>query len=98
MDGYDSATYGDRIADIYDSSVELPADTGEAAAFLAELAGSGPVLELTRSNVAWPIWTLTAATSVRHSAGSGWVRSWWTIQAGEARVSPTASKRSSRVA
>jgi SAM-dependent methyltransferase len=46
MDGYDSATYGDRIADIYDSSVELPADTGEAAAFLAELAGSGPVLEL----------------------------------------------------
>ncbi len=69
MDGYDSATYGDRIADIYDSSVELPADTGEAAAFLAELAGSGPVLELTRSNVAWPIWTLTAATSVRHSAG-----------------------------
>ncbi len=35
MDGYDSATYGDRIADIYDSSVELPADTGEAAAFLA---------------------------------------------------------------
>jgi SAM-dependent methyltransferase len=46
MDGYDSATYGDRIADIYDSYSELPADTEEAVDFLAGLAGSGPVLEL----------------------------------------------------
>lgn len=46
MDGYDSATYGDRIAEVYDSSPTLPADTGEAVDFLAGIAGSGPVLEL----------------------------------------------------
>ena len=46
MDSYDSATYGDRIAAIYDSRPELPADTDEAVEFLAGLAGAGPVLEL----------------------------------------------------
>jgi SAM-dependent methyltransferase len=46
MDDYGSATYGDRIAAIYDSEVETPADTDETVAFLAELAGPGPVLEL----------------------------------------------------
>ncbi|HZD71427.1 MAG TPA: class I SAM-dependent methyltransferase [Actinomycetes bacterium] len=45
MDSYDSATYGDRIADVYDAG-ELPADTEEAVEFLAGLAGAGPVLEL----------------------------------------------------
>ena len=46
MDGYDRATYGDRIAGVYDSWFGLPTDADEAVAFLAELAGSGPVLEL----------------------------------------------------
>ncbi len=46
MDDYGSATYGDRIAAIYDSEVETPADTDETVAFLAGLAGPGPVLEL----------------------------------------------------
>jgi hypothetical protein len=42
---YGPSTYGDRIAEIYDHAYpELP--TGETVAFLAELAGSGPVLEL----------------------------------------------------
>jgi SAM-dependent methyltransferase len=46
MDDYGSATYGDRIADVYDEWQGVPADTEEAVEFLAELAGDGPVLEL----------------------------------------------------
>ena len=45
MDDYGPSTYGDRIAGIYDESYpELP--TEQTVAFLAELAGPGPVLEL----------------------------------------------------
>jgi SAM-dependent methyltransferase len=44
--GYDSSTYGDRIAPIYDELVEGKFDTEGAVSFLAELAGPGPVLEL----------------------------------------------------
>ena len=45
MRGYDPATYGDRMAGIYDDWFGTPGDA-DAAAFLAKLAGSGPALEL----------------------------------------------------
>lgn len=44
MEGYEPPTYGDRVAGRYDTWYPK-ADEG-AADFLAELAGSGPVLEL----------------------------------------------------
>jgi SAM-dependent methyltransferase len=46
MEDYGAATYGDRIADVYDQWEILPTDTDEAVAFLADRAGGGPVLEL----------------------------------------------------
>jgi Methyltransferase domain len=48
-DAYGPETYGDRIADIYDRWVEdagIGAGTDDAVAFIAELAGDGPALEL----------------------------------------------------
>jgi hypothetical protein len=45
-DEYGPSTYGDRIADVYDRWFSVPVDTDEAAAFLAGMAGTGPVLEL----------------------------------------------------
>jgi SAM-dependent methyltransferase len=54
-DRYQPSTYGDRFADVYDdwydpapdeSDDRGDAETDEAVALLAELAGSGPVLEL----------------------------------------------------
>lgn len=45
-EGYDAATYGDRIADAYDDLPTHPTDADAAAACLAELAGDGPALEL----------------------------------------------------
>jgi SAM-dependent methyltransferase len=42
---YDAATYGDRIADVYDD-LYTGLDTEGAVETLAELAGNGPVLEL----------------------------------------------------
>src|SRR5712692_9958504 len=48
MEGYDTTTYGERIADVYDQwygeAEFLETDTAVTA--LAELAGEGPVLEL----------------------------------------------------
>src|SRR5262245_13005363 len=44
-EGYDAATYGDRVADVYDDLFH-PSDTDAAVAFLADLAASGPALEL----------------------------------------------------
>ncbi|MGH2530134.1 MAG: class I SAM-dependent DNA methyltransferase [Actinomycetota bacterium] len=46
MDDYGPSTYGDRIADVYDAWFHPPTDPGAAVDFLAELAGSGPALEL----------------------------------------------------
>jgi SAM-dependent methyltransferase len=47
IEEYGLAGYGDRFADVYDERVEfLALDTEGAVAFLAEHAGSGPVLEL----------------------------------------------------
>jgi len=49
MEGYDAATYGDRIAAVYDDWYDHQswyAETGAAVDALAELAGAGPVLEL----------------------------------------------------
>ncbi|MPZ14969.1 MAG: methyltransferase domain-containing protein [Chloroflexi bacterium] len=47
MKGYDEATYGERIANVYDTWIGAPApETDAAVRFLAEVAGSGPVLEL----------------------------------------------------
>ncbi len=44
MDGYDKATYGERIVDAYDAL--SPAVTPGQIELLSELAGGGPVLEL----------------------------------------------------
>ena len=48
MEGYDAATYGDRIADVYDDWYGDAAflETEQAVATLAQLAGAGPALEL----------------------------------------------------
>src|SRR6267378_1697044 len=46
MPGYDESTYGERIAETYDMRPEIPTDTDDTVAFLAEVAGKGPVLEL----------------------------------------------------
>jgi len=46
MAGYDESTYGERIAGTYDTRPEIPTDTDDTVAFLAEVAGKGPVLEL----------------------------------------------------
>ena len=45
-EGYDAATYGDRIADVYDELPTHPPDADAAVALLADLAGPGPALEL----------------------------------------------------
>ena len=44
-EGYDAASYGDRVADVYDQLFHPP-DTDAAVACLAELVGSGRALEL----------------------------------------------------
>jgi SAM-dependent methyltransferase len=46
MEEYEPSTYGDRIASIYDEMFEGKFDTEGAVSFLAELAGTGPALEL----------------------------------------------------
>jgi SAM-dependent methyltransferase len=46
MDDYGPSTYGDRIADVYDAWFHPPQDPDAAVDLLAELAGSGPALEL----------------------------------------------------
>jgi SAM-dependent methyltransferase len=48
MDEYTSATYGDRIADIYDARYEdvLGGEPTATVTFLREAAGDGPALEL----------------------------------------------------
>jgi hypothetical protein len=46
MEGYGAATYGDRIAAVYDDWHGGRPDTDACVARLAELAGDGPVLEL----------------------------------------------------
>ncbi len=45
MQGYDAATYGDRIADVYDEFYK-PANVGACVDLLAELAAGGRALEL----------------------------------------------------
>jgi SAM-dependent methyltransferase len=49
MDEYGPSTYGDRIAEVYDmiyGDVPFSGDPSRTAAFLHDLAGSGPALEL----------------------------------------------------
>ncbi len=46
MTDYDAATYGDRMAEVYDGWFAVPSDTEDTVAFLSDLAGVGPVLEL----------------------------------------------------
>jgi SAM-dependent methyltransferase len=46
MEGYGPSTYGDRIADAYDELYRDALDTDRAVEALAQLADSGPVLEL----------------------------------------------------
>jgi SAM-dependent methyltransferase len=45
-EGYDAATYGDRMAEFYDELPTHPADADVAARCLADLADGGPALEL----------------------------------------------------
>jgi len=46
MDGFRPETYGDRIADVYDTMMADLPDPGDCVDRLAELAGPGPALEL----------------------------------------------------
>jgi SAM-dependent methyltransferase len=46
MSEYDASTYGERIADVYDTWPTVPANAEAIVARLAALAGAGPVLEL----------------------------------------------------
>ena len=46
MQGYYAATYGDRIAEVYDTWSSVPGETDAAVEYLAGMAGPGPVLEL----------------------------------------------------
>lgn len=47
MEGYDASTYGDRMADVYDGwHTTTLQDTEGTVAFLKDLAGAGPALEL----------------------------------------------------
>jgi Methyltransferase domain len=46
VEDYGPETYGERIAKVYDEWFYLPTSTEDAVAFLAGLAGEGPVLEL----------------------------------------------------
>jgi SAM-dependent methyltransferase len=46
MDDYGPETYGDRIADVYDTWYGLPDDAEDTVAFLLDVAGAGPALEL----------------------------------------------------
>jgi SAM-dependent methyltransferase len=46
MEGYQAATYGDRIADVYDAMMATLPDPADCVDRLAELAGPGPALEL----------------------------------------------------
>lgn len=46
MNDYTAATYGDRIAEVYDEMYPIRADVAPTVDVLARLAGSGPALEL----------------------------------------------------
>jgi hypothetical protein len=46
MDGYGPETYGERIAEVYDTWYGLPDDASDTVAFLLDVAGTGPALEL----------------------------------------------------
>jgi SAM-dependent methyltransferase len=46
MDGCDAATYGDRIADVYDELYPAGSGVDDAVALLTDLAANGAVLEL----------------------------------------------------
>jgi SAM-dependent methyltransferase len=46
MADYDETTYGERIADVYDSLTDVPTDTDDAVELLVELAGGGRALDL----------------------------------------------------
>ena len=46
MEGYRAETYGDRIAEVYDTMTESMPDPVDCVDRLAELAGPGPALEL----------------------------------------------------
>jgi SAM-dependent methyltransferase len=46
MEGYQAATYGDRIAEVYDAMTAVLPDPADCVDRLAELAGPGPALEL----------------------------------------------------
>jgi hypothetical protein len=69
MHAYEPATYGDRIADVYDSRTRH-LDPTQAVSLLRDLAGDGPVLELGigTGRVALP---LAAAGVQVHGAGAG---------------------------
>ena len=46
MNDYTAATYGDKIAEVYDRMYPMRADVGPSVDALANLSGSGPALEL----------------------------------------------------
>src|SRR5215207_5883690 len=46
MEGYATTTYGEKIADVYDTMYHVPREAEATADLLAELAGDGRALEL----------------------------------------------------
>jgi len=64
-EGYDAATYGDRLADFYDELPIHPPDADAAAECLAGLAGPGAALELAigTGRIALPLARLGVAIS-----------------------------------
>ena len=71
MTDYLAATYGDRIADVYDELYELAEETDAAVELLAELAAGGPVLELEHR---WADWRRTPFTASSTGHVSVWRR------------------------
>jgi hypothetical protein len=43
---YDAATYGDRMAEVYEGWFGVPSDAGDTVALLKDLTGPEPMLEL----------------------------------------------------
>ena len=46
MEGYETDTYGERIADVYDQTAQPASDVGQTVELLTDLAGHGRALEL----------------------------------------------------
>jgi hypothetical protein len=81
MTEYGPATYGDRVAEVYDHMPQvLGRDTERAVVTLAELAGPGPVLELGigTGRLALPLAARGLARASIAASASAWCTWAWT--------------------